>query len=69
MFYFALRGLFWVVPDFAAYTPTGNIVEGKVVTLMWVIDAVGKLVILRGALLGLVGCLILSKREVAQVSV
>ncbi len=61
--------LLWVLPDFAQFDPVGNVVSGRVVTLMWVIQAIIKLLILRGLLLGVAGAVIFSKREVAEVSV
>ncbi len=61
--------LLWVVPDFSRYDPIGNLVSGRVVTLMWVILSFIELIAIKGLLLAMGGCAIFSKRELAQVVV
>lgn len=58
-----------VIPDLSAYDPVGRVVDGRVVTLMWVLWALGRLVLVQGLILGVLGCVIFTKREVAQVVV
>lgn len=58
-----------VVPDFAKFNPVGNVVGGHVVTLMWVLQSIVVLVVFQGLILGIVGALIFTRREVAEVVV
>jgi len=59
----------WLVPDFSKFDAVGNVVSGRVVTLKWVIMTVVDLLLLRGLILGVIGAVILTKRELAQVVV
>ena len=43
-------------------------VAGQVVTLMWTIQSLVVLVLLKGGILGVIGCVVLTRREVAQVT-
>jgi hypothetical protein len=63
-----------VIPDFSAYSPSEALVDGKVVAWNWNIDpSLGRALVymgvLRTGLVVLAGCLILQRREVAQVIV
>lgn len=63
------RTFVWLVPDFSRYDAVANVVNGKLVPLMWVLNSMVTLVLIKSVLLGLLGCLILTKREVARVTV
>ncbi len=56
----------WMVPDFSKFDPASNVVNGRLVPLMWIIQSVKSLLIIKGLVIGVVGSLILSKRELAQ---
>ncbi|HSW45120.1 MAG TPA: ABC transporter permease [Phycisphaerae bacterium] len=58
-----------LVPDFSKFDPTGTVVAGRVVPLIWVIQSVVKLVLIQGLLLGLLGAGIFTRRELARVTV
>lgn len=62
------RGFVWVVPDLALYDPVPTIVEGRVVTLMWLIVGAFQLIVTRALVLGFLACYIFTKRELAQVT-
>ena len=66
---FITRLLVLLVPDFRTFNPTGTVVAGRVVTLLWVIQSFISLVLIKGLILGLVGSVIFTKRELAQVTV
>ncbi len=56
----------WLTPDFSAFDPVDNIVGGRLVTLMWVLKAILVLVVIKGLVLGLIGGVVLSRREVGR---
>jgi len=62
------QGFIWLVPDFSKYDPAGNIVNGRLVPLMWVINSLVVLVFIKGLIVGALGCIVLTKRELAQVT-
>ncbi|MCB9850067.1 MAG: ABC transporter permease [Phycisphaerales bacterium] len=69
----ALNNVLWAVhaillPKFTAYDGVSTLVEGRNVTLMWVIMAFGRLVLIQTTVLLLAACLLFRKREVSQVS-
>lgn len=59
----------WMVPDFSKFDPIGNVADGQVVPLMWVIKSVAQLVLMQGLVLGVIGASVFTKRELAQVVV
>jgi hypothetical protein len=59
----------WIVPDFSTYDPVGNVASGQVVPLMWVLTSIVMLVLIKGLALGILGSLVFTKRELAQVTV
>ncbi len=63
------RCFVWMVPDFSKFDPIDNILGGRVVTLQWVIVSFVELVIFKGLVLGVLGSLIFTKREMARVVV
>lgn len=60
---------FWLIPNFAQYNATSLLVDGRNVTLMWVLTGIFKLVVIGVGSVGLVACLLFERREVAEVSV
>jgi hypothetical protein len=62
-------GFVWLVPNFAVYDGATNVVNGRLVPLMWVIQALLMLVVIRGAILALIGIIVFTKRELAKVVV
>lgn len=65
----AASGFLWLVPDFSKFDPVENVVDGRVVPLMWVIHSFVILVLLKGLIVGILGSVIFTRREVAQVVV
>lgn len=60
---------FFVLPDFSKYDGIELLAEGRNITLIWVLTAFGKLVLLGTTALGLVACILFQGREVSEVSV
>jgi hypothetical protein len=58
----------WLVPDFSKYDPVGNVVGGRLVPLMWLLVSIRDLLIIQGLIIAAAGCVILTKRELAQVT-
>lgn len=66
----AIAQLFaWLLPNLSKLDPIPTIVDGRLVTLMWLIVGLVDLVIVRGLILGFLACVIFSRRELAQVTV
>lgn len=55
----------WLVPNFSDYDAADNIVNGRLVTLMWVLKTFVTLVVIKGGIIGLIGCIVLTRRELA----
>jgi hypothetical protein len=62
------RGFIWLVPDLAKFDPVPTIVDGRVVTLMWLIVGAVQLIITRALVIGFLACVVFTKRELAQVT-
>lgn len=62
-------GFLWVVPDLSKFNPIPTFVDGRDVTLMWIIQGALHLVVVRTLLLGFLACVIFTRRELAQVIV
>lgn len=60
--------ILWMMPDFAQFSPVGLIADGRVVTLVRLLNAIGNLVLFKGVLVGLIGAVIYQNRELAQVT-
>ena len=60
--------LYRIVPQLSKFNPVPTLVDGRAVTLLWVIDAIGKLVLIRGAILGLLAYVLFQRRELADAS-
>ena len=58
-----------LVPKFSKYDGASLLVDGRNVTLRWVISAVTHLVLLGTSIVLMTACLIFQRREVAEVSV
>ncbi len=66
---FAYNSLFWVIPDFGRYDAIEEFVNGRNVSLVWVLDAILWVVVVRTGLVLLVAALAFQRRELAEVSV
>ncbi len=68
-----LNSVIWIVyfliPNFDKFSGLESLVDGRNVTLMWVLMSVGNLVLFKAAILLLAGCLAFMLREVDEVSV
>jgi len=64
-----LNAVFWLMPDFSRYDGIPNFVDGRNVTLMWDLTALGKLVLFLTTLLLMIACLIFRRRQVAELSI
>jgi hypothetical protein len=58
-----------LVPDFSKYDAVSNVVAGRVVPLKWVLISIVILIFFKGLILGILGSVILTKRELAQIVV
>lgn len=61
-----IQGFMWLVPDFSLFDPVGNVVNGRLVPLMWVIQTLVVLILIKGLAVAVLGSIILSKRELAK---
>ena len=59
----------WVIPDFARYDAVETLVNGRNVSLVWVLQAVSDLVLIKTVLALGLAMLLFHRREVAEVSV
>jgi len=59
----------WVIPDFGRYDAVENLVNGRNVSLVWVLQGIGDLAILKTAIVLGLAMLLFYRREVAEVSV
>ncbi|MCH8880152.1 MAG: ABC transporter permease subunit [Planctomycetes bacterium] len=64
-----LEIMFWLLPKFSKYDGVSTFVEGRNVTLMWDLLAMGKLVLFLSTLILLIACIIFRRRQVAELSV
>jgi hypothetical protein len=60
------QAFIWLVPDFSQFDPVDNVVNGRLVPLMWVIHSVVVLILVKGIIVGVLGCVILTRRELAS---
>lgn len=63
------RGIYWVVPDFGRYDAVEDLVNGRNVSLVWVLQAVTELALLKTVIILGLAILFFYRREVAEVSV
>ncbi len=64
-----LEIMFWLLPKFSKYDGVSTFVEGRNVTLMWDLLAMGKLVLFLSTLILLIACIVFRRRQVAELSV
>lgn len=64
-----LGAIQFIIPNFAEIDATQLLVEGRNVTLMWVLVGLGKVVVVKTGVLLLAACLVFQRRQVAEVSV
>ena len=60
--------LHWVIPDFARFDPVETFVSGRNVSLVWVLQAVSELVLLKTVIILGLAMLLFYRREVAELS-
>lgn len=58
------QAFIWITPDFSKYDAVGNVVGGRLVPLLWVIQTFIKLLVLQALLVAVLGCILLSRREI-----
>jgi len=56
------------VPRLSEFNPVPTLVDGRAVTLLWVLDSIGKLVLFRVSVLGLLAYVLFQRRELADAS-
>jgi len=61
--------VFFLVPDFAHYSGLEQLVDGRNVTLRWVLSGLLNLVLVGTTAVMLLACIVFQRREVAEVSV
>ena len=59
----------WVIPDFSRYDAVESFVNGRNVSLFWVLQGFTELALLKTMILLLIAMLLFHRREVAEVSV
>lgn len=64
-----LTALFFVIPDFSKLDGLSVLIDGRNVTLKWVLMGLGQMVLIKTSLLLLAACLIFQRRQVSEVSV
>lgn len=67
-FTYVYTSLYWIVPDFAKYDAVENFVNGQNVGLVWVLNAVFWLVLIKTVVVLGLAILLFQRREVAEVS-
>ncbi len=55
-----------LVPDFTKFDAVSNVVGGRLVTLKWVLHSMTLLVLVQAAVLVIIGCVVLTRRELAR---
>ncbi len=66
---YLFRWVYWVVPDFGRYDAVEDFVNGRNVSLVWVLQAVTELAFLKSVVILGLAVLFFYRREVAEVSV
>ncbi len=64
-----VKAVLWLWPKFSAYDGVEVFADGRNVTLMWDLQALGKLVLLTTTLFLLCACIVFRRRQVAELSV
>ncbi len=60
--------VYFLLPSFSTYDGLENLVNGQNVTLMWVLQGLGNLFVLRTGILLLIACLVFQRRQVSEIS-
>jgi hypothetical protein len=68
-FGFIFSALKWVVPDFGYFNAIEDFVNGRNVSLVWVLEAIGGLAGLKTMIILGLAMLLFHRREVAEISV
>ncbi|NOX57404.1 MAG: ABC transporter permease [Planctomycetes bacterium] len=63
-----IRIVYFILPDFASFNALELLVDGRNITLMWLLMGIGSLVLIKTSILLLAGCLLFMRREVDEVS-
>ncbi|HNO78488.1 MAG TPA: hypothetical protein PKN33_10550 [Phycisphaerae bacterium] len=63
-----VRGIYFIIPNFDKFNSLDLLVDGRNVTLMWVLLTIGSLVLIKTTILLIAGCLMFMRREVDEVS-
>ncbi|GJM24665.1 MAG: hypothetical protein DHS20C16_10800 [Phycisphaerae bacterium] len=63
-----VRAIYFVIPNFDEFNALDLLVDGRNVTLMWVLMSIGSLVLVKTSILLIAGCLMFMRREVDEVS-
>ncbi len=65
----ALRVILFVIPNFPFFDAVDTFVDGRNVTLMWVLQGLGMLAVVQTGIVLLAACLMFHFREVSEVSI
>ncbi|HOB74803.1 MAG TPA: hypothetical protein PKG54_09770 [Phycisphaerae bacterium] len=60
------KAVVWLMPNFSKYDASGNIADGRLVPLMWVLISFASLAVFWCLILGVLGCVLLTQRELAR---
>lgn len=66
---YLLTMVYWVVPDFGYYDAVEDLVNGRNVSLVWMLQGIGELMLLKSVIILGLAILLFYRREVAEVSV
>jgi hypothetical protein len=69
VFPWLLKGLYLLIPNFAGYSATETLADGRNVGLAWVLQGILYLVVIGTSLSGTLACVLFHRREVSEVSV
>lgn len=67
--YMVFNAVYWVVPDFSRYDAIEDLVSGRNVSLVWVLQAVTELALIKTLIVLGLAILLFHRRELAEVSV
>jgi hypothetical protein len=67
--YYVYRAISWVIPDFSYYDAVETFVSGRNVSLVWVLNGIGELVLFQTTFVLGIAMLLFHRREVSEVSV
>jgi len=66
---FVLRLIYWVLPDFGRYDAVEDFINGRNVSLVWVLQGVSEVGLLKTAVVLGLAMLLFHRREIAEISV